>query len=248
MPQALSIDWGETEKACLAGVPVHQVAKAMAERAGLPVKRVYQAIRQRISRERWPIPDSIVRRARAQARVAAGLATNAKEASAWNAGKSGLEAVQESREIAGVVPVALGAEAGPMSPDEIQVSPGAEGLSGASAGAAAGAAAGAEVAGLSAGGAFHPAPVTAAELVTADLSQLGQRGLRAILSTAVTAAESMQQAPEVRSWNDMQVMTKVISQAAGLDKPGVAVAISLNSTGNATIAGWAEADTVDTIG
>jgi hypothetical protein len=210
----------------------------MAERAGLPVKRVYQAIRQRISRERWPIPDSIVRRARAQARVAAGLATNAKEASAWNAGKSGLEAVQESREIAGVVPVALGAEAGPMSPDEIQVSPGAEGLSGASAGA--------EV--LAGGAAFTPAPVTAAELVTADLSQLGQRGLRAILSTAVTAAESMQQAPEVRSWNDVQVMTKVISQAAGLDKPGVAVAISLNSTGNATIAAWTEADTVDTIG
>lgn len=241
MPQALSIDWGETEKACLAGVPVHQVAKAMAERAGLPVKRVYQAIRQRISRERWPIPDSIVRRARAQARVAAGLATNAKEASAWNAGKSGLEAVQESREIAGVVPVALGSEAGPMSPDEIQVSPGAEGLSGASAGA-----------GLSAAedvrGAFPPAPLTAAELVTADLSQLGQRGLRAILSTAVNAAESMQQAPDIRSWNDVQVMTKVISQAAGLDKPGVAIAVSLNNATNATIAGWADADTVDTIG
>jgi hypothetical protein len=241
MPQALSIDWGETEKACLAGVPVHQVAKAMAERAGLPVKRVYQAIRQRISRERWPIPDSIVRRARAQARVAAGLATNAKEASAWNAGKSGLEAVQESREIAGVVPVALGSEAGPMSPDEIVVSPGAEGLSGASAGA-----------GLSAAedvrGAFSPVPVTAAELVTADLSQLGQRGLRAILSTAVNAAESMQQAPDIRSWNDVQVMTKVISQAAGLDKPGVAIAVSLNNATNATIAGWTDAETIEAIG
>jgi hypothetical protein len=89
--------------------------------------------------------------------------------------------------------------------------------------------------------------VTAADLVTADLSQLGQRGLRAILSTAVSAAESMQQAPDIRSWNDVQVMTKVISQAAGLDKPGVAVAISLNSSGNATIAAWTEADTVDTI-
>jgi hypothetical protein len=220
----------------------------MAERAGLPVKRVYQAIRQRISRERWPIPDSIVRRARAQARVAAGLATNAKEASAWNAGKSGLEAVQESREIAGVVPVALGAEAGPMSPDEILVSPGSE--AGVSGGAGAGLSAAEDVrGGLAAGGAaFHPAPVTAAELVTADLSQLGQRGLRAILSTAVTAAESMQQAPEVRSWNDVQVMTKVISQAAGLDRPGTAIAISLNNATNATISAWTDADIVDTIG
>jgi hypothetical protein len=89
--------------------------------------------------------------------------------------------------------------------------------------------------------------VTAAELVTADLSQLGQRGLRAILSTAVTAAESMQQAPEVRSWQDVQTMTKVISQAAGLDKPGVAIAVSLNRDGNATIAAWTDADIVDTI-
>jgi len=87
---------------------------------------------------------------------------------------------------------------------------------------------GADVAGAAPGdvagaarGAFTPVPVTATELVTADLSQLGQRGLRAILSTAVNAAESMQQAPEVRSWNDVQVMTKVISQAAGLDKPAL---------------------------
>jgi hypothetical protein len=105
-----------------------------------------------------------------------------------------------------------------------------------------------DVAGLSAGGAFSPVPVTAAELVTADLSQLGQRGLRAILNTAVTAAESMQQAPEVRSWNDVQVMTKVISQAAGLDKPGAAITVVLNKEGNATIAGWSDADIVDTIG
>jgi hypothetical protein len=80
------------------------------------------------------------------------------------------------------------------------------------------------------------------------LSQLGQRGLRAILNTAVTAAESMQQAPDIRSWNDVQVMTKVISQAAGLDKPGVAIAVSLNNATNATIAGWAEAETIETIG
>jgi len=33
-------------------------------------------------------------------------------------------------------------------------------------------------------------------------------------------------------------MTKVISQAAGLDKPAVAVAVSLNSGQNASIAAW----------
>ena len=240
MPSPLPIDWNEAEKACIAGVPMHQVAQGMAERAGIDPERLYSAIRKRASRERWPVPDAIVRRARLQAKVASGAAENAKEAALWSPGESGSVAVQQSRDVAGMgVPRSIvdleGRELSRHGSGEGNnggvVAPGAE----------------AGGAGLSAGGAFPPAPVTAAELVTADLSQLGQRGLRAILSTAVSAAESMQQAPEVRSWNDVQVMTKVISQAAGLDKPGVAVAISLNSSGNATIAGWADADTVDTI-
>lgn len=243
MPSPLPIDWNEAEKACIAGVPMHQVAQGMAERAGIDPERLYSAIRKRASRERWPVPDAIVRRARLQAKVASGAAENAKEAALWSPGESGSVAVQQSRDVAGMgVPRSIvdlegrelsrhGAGEGNNSGE---VAPG-------------GGEAAAGGAGLSAGGAFHPAPVTAAELVTADLSQLGQRGLRAILNTAVNAAESMQQAPEVRSWNDVQVMTKVISQAAGLDKPGVAIAVSLNNATNATIAGWADADTVDTI-
>ena len=219
---------------------MHQVAQGMAERAGIDPDRLYSAIRKRASRERWPVPDAIVRRARLQAKVASGAAENAKEAALWSPGESGSVAVQQSRDVAGMgVPRSIvdlegrelsrhGAGEGNNSGE---VAPG-----------------GGEAAAEDGRGAFSPVPLTAAELVTADLSQLGQRGLRAILSTAVTAAESMQQAPEVRSWNDVQVMTKVISQAAGLDKPGVAIAVSLNNATNATIAGWADADTVDTIG
>jgi hypothetical protein len=211
----------------------------MAERAGIDPERLYSAIRKRASRERWPVPDAIVRRARLQAKVASGAAENAKEAALWSPGESGSVAVQQSRDVAGMgVPRSIvdlegrelsrhGAGEGNNSGE---VAPG-----------------GGETAAEDVRGAFHPAPVTAAELVTADLSQLGQRGLRAILNTAVNAAESMQQAPEVRSWNDVQVMTKVISQAAGLDKPGAAITVVLNKEGNATIAGWADADIVDTI-
>ena len=237
MPQALSIDWGETEKACLAGVPVNQVANAMAERAGLPVKRVYDAIRQRISRERWPLPDSIMRRARAQARLAAGLATNAKEAAAWNAGKSGAAAVQESREAAGVAVVALEDFEKPLSLCE-DVALAAE------AGRAEGAA------GVVAGGAFHPVPITAAELVTTSLAERGQSGLSLALDAALAALRNLDpsQPLPVRNAQDLLTIVKATKEAAGLDKPGVAVAINLNNATNATIAGWADADIVDTIG
>jgi hypothetical protein len=237
MPQALSIDWGETEKACLAGVPVNQVAKAMAERAGLPVKRVYDAIRQRISRERWPLPDSIMRRARAQARLAAGLATNAKEAAAWNAGKSGAVVVQESREAAGVAVVALEEFEKPLSLcEDVALAAGAGQAEGA--------------AGVVAGGAFTPVPITAAELVTTSLAERGQSGLSLALDAALAALRNLDpSAPlPVRNAQDLLTMVKATKEAAGLDRPGVAVAISLNSSGNATIAGWADADIVDTIG
>ena len=218
---------------------MHQVAQGMAERAGIDPERLYSAIRKRASRERWPVPDAIVRRARLQAKVASGAAENAKEAALWSPGESGSVAVQQSRDVAGMgVPRSIV----DLEGRELSRHGAGEGNNGGEVAPGGGEAAAEDVR-----GAFPPAPVTAAELVTADLSQLGQRGLRAILSTAVTAAESMQQAPDIRSWNDVQVMTKVISQAAGLDKPGVAVAISLNNATNATIAGWADADTVDTI-
>ena len=244
MALPLPIDWGEAEKACLAGVPMHQVAQAMATRAGLDGEKLYATMRKRASRERWPVPDAIVRRAQAQARVASGAADGPKQAAGWQAGQSGLDAVMQSRDAAGInVPRASGALAS-LDAGEYSGSKDDGGADVAEGGAEAAAG---DVAGA-ARGAFSPVPLTATELVTADLSQLGQRGLRAILSTAVTAAESMTSAPDIRSWNDVQVMTKVISQAAGLDKPGVAIAVSLNRDGNATIAAWTDADIVDAIG
>jgi hypothetical protein len=106
---------------------------------------------------------------------------------------------------------------------------------------------GAESCGFGAGGGLTTSPPTAENLVTQDLAALGQRGLRAILNRATQAAEAMTEAPEVRSWQDVQVMTKVISQAAGLDKPQVAIAVSLNSGVNSGIAGWESVESIDTI-
>lgn len=225
MPQPLPIDWKETERACLAGVPINQVAKRMAESAGLDYERTYTAIRKRISRERWPLPDAIIRRAKVQARVAAGVAKDAKEAAIWRKGDSVLDEVAQSREalITGV----------PRDSEEHFVTNCAEGGE-----------SGAESAIVEAEngrGALREASPSALDLVTEDLTALGNRGLRSILVRATEAAEAMQQAPDVRSWQDVQTMTKVIQAAAGLDKPAVAVAVSLNSSGNATVAAWESA-------
>jgi hypothetical protein len=88
------------------------------------------------------------------------------------------------------------------------------------------------------GEALPSAPPTASDLVTADLAQLGQRGLRAILSRSVEAVEAITAAPEIRSWQDVATAAKVIQTAAGLDRPAVAVAVSLNSGSNASIMAW----------
>jgi hypothetical protein len=210
----------------------------MAERAGLPLERVYTAIRKRISREQWPIPDSIIRRAKAKARMAAGLATNAKQAAAWNAGKSGVEAVMDSKEAAGVASVALAEYESQQSLTE-------NGEAGAGAGVEDGV-----LAGLNAGGALQAPPVTANDLVTTSLAERGQSGLSLALDAALAALRNLDpsQPLPVRNAQDLLTMVKATKEAAGLDKPGVAVAISLNSSGNATIAGWADADIVDTIG
>lgn len=223
MAQPLPIDWKETERACLAGVSQRQVAQAMAKAAGLDEERVYTAIRKRASRERWPLPDAIVRRAQAQARVAAGVAEDAKQGARWTKGTSGVEAVQQSREVAGV-----------GVPRDI-----VDGISGElSLDASMGAEESGECARRGGGEALPSTPPTAAELVTADLAQLGQRGLRAILSRSVDAVEAMQAAPDIRSWQDVATAAKVIQSAAGLDRPAVAVAVSLNSGANASIMAW----------
>ena len=223
MARELPVNWQEIEKACLAGVAMNQVAKGIAERTeGITEKQLYTAIRKRASRERWPLPDAIIRRARAQALVAAGVAGDAKQASSWRKGESALHQVAQSREAAGMgVPREFEElERGELSPN----APGDAGE--------------AVLAGVESGEALPSAPPTAAELVTADLAQLGQRGLRAILSRSVDAVEAMQVAPDIRSWQDVATATKVIQSAAGLDKPSVAVAVSLNSGSNASIMAW----------
>jgi hypothetical protein len=240
MAKQLPIVWSEVEKAALAGVPMYEIARKLVENTPAlqenGVDKLYATIRKRASRERWPLPDAIVRRAQAQARLAAGVAADAKQAAGWQKGTSGLDAVQLSREAAGlgvpqhIVDGISGELAGGVSLNAADVAGGAGGL-----------------VGEGAVGGLTTSPVTAENLVTQDLVTLGQRGLRAILNRATLAAEAMTEAPEVRSWNDVQVMTKVISQAAGLDKPQVAIAVSLNSGINSGIAGWECAESIDTI-
>jgi hypothetical protein len=240
MPHELPVDWVEIEKACIAGVPQRQVAKDVAAKTeGVEAESLYKAIRKRASRERWPIPASIMRRARAQAMVATGAATDAKQGATWRPGESGrkqaglmlgaLGIEHQERVAADLLGVADGPESGNLSLN------GAEGVVNAVAGAVNGS-----------GEALQSAPPSATELVTADLAQLGSRGLRAILSRATEAAEAMHAAPEIRSWTDVQVMTKVISQAAGLDKPAVAVAVSLNNGANASILAWESIESENT--
>jgi hypothetical protein len=178
------------------------------------------------------MPDAILRRAQAKARVEAGVAGDAKQANQWRKGEDGLNAIAESKRLMGIsVPQDSGGggveHLSPIAPN--------------------GSLGGGDVVGFGVGGGLTTSPPTAENLVTQDLVTLGQRGLRAILNRATQAAEAMVEAPEVRSWQDVQVMTKVISQAAGLDKPQVAIAVSLNSGINSGIAGWECAESIDTI-
>jgi hypothetical protein len=98
--------------------------------------------------------------------------------------------------------------------------------------------------------ALQAPPVTANDLVTTSLAERGQSGLSLALDAALAALRNLDpsQPLPVRNAQDLLTMVKATKEAAGLDKPGVAIAVSLNSTGNATIASWADADIVDTIG
>jgi len=241
MAKELNVNWSEIERAVIAGVPQRQVAQTMGESSGVDPERLYKAIRKRASRERWPIPASIIRRAQLQGLVASGQATNAKEAACWKQGEPGWETSAACAAMARQ-PVLSVEELDKQKDQSVT-------LKGSDCGEVSG---GAEVAvGLGgvngAGGGLPTAPVTATDLVTADLVTLGNRGLRAILNRATQRAEAMTEAPEVRSWQDVQTMTKVISQAAGLDKPQVALSVSLNSGLNSGIAGWEAVETIDTI-
>jgi hypothetical protein len=232
--QELPVDWNEIEKSCIAGVPMHQVAQAMAEKAGVETQRLYNAIRKRCSREQWPVPDAIVRRARLKAKVASGVAENAKKAAVWGPGESGVVQVQQSREIAGTgvprrIVDGISRESSPNETKE-----GEEGQIGAGLGLDGGR------------GALQSAPVTATELVTRSLAERGQSGLSLALDAALASLASLDPATPVpiRSMTDLLTAVKATKEAAGLDKPAVAVAVSLNSAGNAAITAWESIESV----
>ena len=238
--QELPVDWNEIEKSCIAGVPMHQVAQAMAERAGVETQRLYNAIRKRCSREQWPVPDAIVRRARLKAKVASGAAENAREAAVWGPGESGVVQVQQSREIAGTgVPRRIvDGISGESSPNETRE--GEEGQIGAGLGQI-GVVAGGQIGGR---GALQPAPVTATELVTRSLAERGQSGLSLALDAALASLASLDPATPVpiRSMTDLLTAVKATKEAAGLDKPATAVQVNINGNANATIETWESLD------
>ena len=227
MARELPVNWQEIEKAVIAGVPQRQVAQTMGEAAGVDTERLYKAIRKRASRERWPVPASIIRRAQLQSLVASGKAANAKEAACWKQGEPGWETSATCAAMAGQAVLRV-EELDKQKEQSVTL----KGGDAAGVALVAGGCAG------EGGEALPSAPPTAAELVTADLAALGNRGLRAILSRSVTAVEAMQTAPDIRSWQDVATAAKVIQTAAGLDKPSVAVAVSLNSGSNASIMAW----------
>jgi hypothetical protein len=239
MAKQLPIQWSEVEKAALAGVPIYDIASKLAdsvpELQGCDVTRLYATIRKRASRERWPMPDAILRRAQAKARVEAGVAEDAKQANQWRKGEDVLASIAESRKQMGVsVPRDIvDGISGELSRD----APGGLGASGV------------EV-GFGVGGGLTSAPPTATELVTQSLVTRGQTGLSMALDAALASLQALKDSGDalpIRSQTDLLTNVKALQAAAGLDKPQVAIAVSLNSGLNSGIAGWECAETIDTI-
>jgi hypothetical protein len=242
MPKELPIQWDQVEKAALTGVSMHEIAKGLMEHTpalqemGYTVERLYAAIRKRASRERWAVPDMIMRRARVQAKVVAGVASDPKEASKWAKGEVVQDQLQQSRDAAGMgVPRSIvDGISGESSRFEKQGDDEA-GLG--------------QIGGVAGGliggrGALQSAPVTATELVTRSLAERGQSGLSLALDAALASLASLDptQPVPIRSMTDLLTAVKATKEAAGLDKPAVAVAVSLNSAGNATIETWQSLD------
>ena len=236
MPHELPVNWNEIEKACIAGVPQRQVAKDVAAKTAgaVTVDQLYKAIRKRASREKWPIPASIMRRARTVALVAAGEAATAKDAATWRKGESGrtqggamlatLGIEHHERKAAGLLDV------GDASPTEIGKQEQGQDC---------------EVVGQIGGvGALQSAPVTANELVTRSLVERGQSGLSLALDAALASLASL--SPEtpvpIRSMTDLLTAVKATKEAAGLDKPATAVQVNINGNANATIETWESLD------
>lgn len=72
MPEALAVDWEEIKRAAIAGVPY----KELADSWGL---QGTDAIRQRASREDWPVPRRVLEKAQKQLADAEALVSKAKQ-------------------------------------------------------------------------------------------------------------------------------------------------------------------------
>lgn len=217
---------------------MNQVAKGIADKTeGITEKQLYTAIRKRASRERWPLPDAIIRRAKAQALVAAGVAVDAKQGTKWRKGESALHSVAQSREAVGMgVPRSL--EEHEQEIVSRNAPEGAEGVADA-------VLCGGENAPRGGGEALQTAPPTAAELVTQSLATRGQTGLSLALDAALASLTSLQSSGDtvpIRSMQDLLTAVKATQAAAGLDKPQVAIAVSLNNGPNASIMAWESVD------
>ncbi len=97
------------------------------------------------------------------------------------------------------------------------------------------------------GVALQPAAPTATELVTQSLATRGQTGLSLALDAALASLQTLQSSGDtvpIRSMQDLLTAVKATQAAAGLDKPAVAVAVSLNSGSNASITAWESIDSV----
>ena len=240
MARELPVNWKEIEQAVIAGVPARQVAKAMAEKtpglADTPeaaTERLYDAIRKKCSREKWPVPSSIIRRSQIQARVAAGVAKDAKEAACWKPGEHGEKQAATCAAMAGMGQVSLQQlERGDNAAE------GSEGQEGHSVTFRDN---GELIRAEGGGEALPTAPPTATELVTQSLATRGQTGLSLALDAALASLQSLQSSGDtvpIRSMQDLLTAVKATQAAAGLDKPSVAVAVSLNSGSNASIMAW----------
>jgi hypothetical protein len=181
------------------------------------------------------MPDAILRRAQAKARVEAGVAGDAKQANQWRKGEDGLNAIAESKRLMGI---------------SVPQDSGGGGVEHLSPIAPRGSLGGGDVVGFGVGGGLATSPPTATELVTQSLVTRGQTGLSMALDAALASLQALKETNQplpIRSQTDLLTNVKALQAAAGLDKPQVAIAVSLNSGANATITGWESVDSVQCV-
>jgi hypothetical protein len=215
---AYPIDWVKTMQLCVSGMPMSEVARIVfqemrAMNIETTEKRIYQTIRQRSVREQWPIPTAIIKRI-------AGI-----NQGGFQPGMSGPQAENKVRDLTGLPPVRTRVPVNREKPDcantSLDVFEAVETL---------------ERGGETPARASHRPHVAESGAIASMhlgqyMSETADKGLLAVLQKTVEAAETMEDAPPVRTMNDLKTLTEIILKASGKDKP--AVAIQVNSFGHA---------------